>query len=353
MFSLAGRVLSGQGVGHSFTQVDWVQTAFVEQLGINPYPGTLNLLVEGAEALSVWEEMQREATDGKTAVIIRSPNPEFCDAHCYPIRIAEQYVGAIVVPQIDQYPPNHIEIIASIPLRQILSLQDDDLLEITRNEPVQAAGVIFDVDGTLVDSIPAYLAIAQHGLNPFGIDVTLEQIRDALNTNNPNVWEDLVPANRPNHAESVATAVSRAVAEYPNALKQHATLLPHVATTLSTLQTLGFRLAIMTASRGYSMKLLEEAGLLDYFEVLVTGRDVEKRKPDPEGLLKVASQMNLHANSLVYVGDSLVDIEASQAAGMAAIGVLMGAGDGAALTKAGANWLLNDLSRLATVLRLV
>lgn len=347
MVSLTGRLFSGQGVGHAFTQIDWVRAAFIEQLGIDPYPGTLNLLIEDDQALAAWQAMQRE-----TAVIIRSPNPDWCDAHAYPVRIAKKYVGAIIVPQLPHYLSNHIEIIATIPLRQTLALQDDMLLRIDKNEPISATGIIFDVDGTLVDSIPAYLAIAKHGLNPFGIDVSLKEIRQALNENNPNVWEDFIPADRSNRQEIVAVAQRAAIAEYPNALQRHASLLPNVATTLSALKRSGFRLAIMTGSWGHSMKLLDEANLLSYFETVVTGRDVAKRKPDPEGLCKAASNMNLPAESLIYVGDSIVDMEAARKIGMGAIGVLSGAGDGQSLTQAGAHWLLKDISQLTNIVEL-
>jgi HAD superfamily hydrolase (TIGR01509 family) len=111
-----------------------------------------------------------------------------------------------------------------------------------------------------------------------------------------------------------------------------------VADTLARLAAAGLRLGICTASRGESFPAL--ADVLGRFGTVVTAADVGRRKPDPEGLLRAAEALGVAPARAAYVGDSVVDIRAARAAGMYAVGVLSGAGDGAVLAAACADRLV-------------
>jgi CTP-dependent riboflavin kinase len=50
--------VSGEGRGSDFTQLDWSRRQFIEKLGIDPYPGTLNLVVDDADSLDAWDELR-------------------------------------------------------------------------------------------------------------------------------------------------------------------------------------------------------------------------------------------------------------------------------------------------------
>ena len=119
---LFGKVVSGLGRGAEFTELHWAKKQFIEKLGIDPHPGTLNIQLN-ADCIDMgWRDLP--------SYTILADSDKSCDASCYPIFIANQYTGAIVVPLVDGYPANQLEIIAPVPLRQKLSLHDDDLLEI-------------------------------------------------------------------------------------------------------------------------------------------------------------------------------------------------------------------------------
>src|SRR6185503_4101153 len=77
--TLRGRVASGKGEGALFTRLDWARAAFVERLGIDPFPGTLNLVTEDAAA---WSAVR--ATSG---IRIVAPDQAFCDARAWRVRI--------------------------------------------------------------------------------------------------------------------------------------------------------------------------------------------------------------------------------------------------------------------------
>lgn len=128
--TLTGRVVFGAGQGAAFTQLDWAREQFIRSLGIDPYPGTLNLVLENPDDLAAWSKLK--STPG---VSIVSPNPQWCNARCYRVRAADQVNGAIVLPQVQNYPGAQLEIIADISLREALALQDGDLLTLYLDVP--------------------------------------------------------------------------------------------------------------------------------------------------------------------------------------------------------------------------
>jgi len=119
---LSGHVVRGQGEGASFTGLTWARAAFIAQLGIDPYPGTLNLRPEDVAAWAALRAMP--------GTIIKAPDAKFCDARAWRVRVAGRIEAAIVVPEVPGYPDNKIEIIAAVSLRDALSLADGDRLEL-------------------------------------------------------------------------------------------------------------------------------------------------------------------------------------------------------------------------------
>jgi HAD superfamily hydrolase (TIGR01549 family) len=141
-----------------------------------------------------------------------------------------------------------------------------------------------------------------------------------------------VPDTRPD-AESVRKAVAaEAAREWPRVLRSHGKVSEGVAQTLDALKRLGIALGIVSGARPEVLELLREAGILDRFDSIVLAADVSRRKPDPEGIVKCLRQLGVAPDCAVYVGDTPIDIQASRAAGVRAIGVLTGACDSAMLS---------------------
>jgi len=344
--TLSGRVVTGIGEAASFTQVTWAQEQFIAKLGIDPYPGTLNLILDIPEELAKWANLKTNS--GR---VVTTPDSAWCDARCYPVQIAGQIPGAILFPEVRSYPEAQIEIIAALPLREQLSLVDGDKLSLTICQPLSVRAALFDVDGTLVDSVQAYRVVAERAVASYSIPITIEMVRHALNVNHPNFWEMAVPANQPNRAEVMKEIRKEAMRQWPEVLRRYGGLFSGVRETLETLQNRGLRLGIVTGSRGDSMQPLREAGLMEFFETVITGQDVERRKPDPEGLLKGIAALGVTPDNTVYIGDGAIDIQASHAAGVASVGVLSGAGDSALLSAEGPDWLVHSHADLPGILK--
>lgn len=119
---ITGRVVTGLGQGAQLTQLEWARAQFVDKLGIDPFPGTLNVMVDASDA-SAWEQWKNAP-----GITIVPPNADWCNARAYPIRVAGRVNGAIILPEVAGYSPTQIEIIANVSLRETLQLNDGDAL---------------------------------------------------------------------------------------------------------------------------------------------------------------------------------------------------------------------------------
>lgn len=124
---LIGRVASGRGEGQRFTQLDWAREQFTEKLGIDPSPGTLNLIVDEPESAEIWNRLK--STPG---VRIENPNdgPHDCDARCYPVSVGGQIDAAIVLPEVPGYSAVKVEVIAAVGIRSALGVEDGNQLSL-------------------------------------------------------------------------------------------------------------------------------------------------------------------------------------------------------------------------------
>lgn len=120
---IVGRLATGIGQGKHFTRLDWARRQFMERLNIDPFPGTINVIVEEPASLAAWQRLA--ATPG---VRIDNPNdgPHDCDARGYLVSIEGRIDAAIVLPEVAGYPLNQIEIIAAQGVRAALGLRDGD-----------------------------------------------------------------------------------------------------------------------------------------------------------------------------------------------------------------------------------
>lgn len=340
-WSVTGRVTSGLGQGASFTSLDWVRAQLKEELGIDPFPGTLNLSLP-RDVQEAWRALKSDR-----GVVIRPPDPGFCDGRAYPVRIGGRVPGAIVVPEVPGYPEAQLELVAAVGLRELLGLNDGDSVAVAPARPLRVKAVLFDVDGTLVDSIPALLMVAQRAAPEFL--VSEELVRRTLNEQR-FFWDSLLPPEAPGRMERIAAMMAEALRLWPEVLREHGRAFPGLAATLDALAAQGLRLGIVTGSREGSFEPLRRAGVFERFAAVITRADVARGKPHPDSLLAGAQALGVEPQQAVYVGDTPVDVEAARAAGMAAVAVLTGAGDSALLSAAEPDRIVSSHARLPEVL---
>ena len=176
-----------------------------------------------------------------------------------------------------------------------------------------AKGILFDFDGTLLDSFSAHFAAYEHVFTRLGRRVTRE---------------DLLAAYAPNWYETYeALGLPRAVwpqadAYWVEAASQGtAELFPGVRETLIHLAeryTLGL---VTSGSKPRVLADLEREDIAALFQVVITGDDVEAPKPDPDGLIRALQTLDLQPHETIYVGDASADYEMARALDVAFLGV--------------------------------
>ncbi len=123
--SLEGVLKCGLGEGAGFVALDWVSRQLADKLGFDPFPGTLNLALQGGE----WDAM-RDALQAAPGIAI-DPPPGFCAAKCFRVRIDDRIEGAAILPEIDDYPRDKLELVAPVGVRSALALGDGDTVTLT------------------------------------------------------------------------------------------------------------------------------------------------------------------------------------------------------------------------------
>ncbi|UCG64269.1 MAG: CTP-dependent riboflavin kinase [Deltaproteobacteria bacterium] len=120
---IKGTLVEGIKESGLFMSIPWVREQFIEKLGVDPYPGTLNLEIKDSQDLDKLTELKSRA-----GIDILPMDPGFCSAKCFHVLICGKVKGAIVIPLIDDYPESKLEIIASERLKDLLSLKVGDIV---------------------------------------------------------------------------------------------------------------------------------------------------------------------------------------------------------------------------------
>ncbi|MSQ18462.1 MAG: DUF120 domain-containing protein [Betaproteobacteria bacterium] len=336
---ITGRIVTGRGKAAGFTQLDWVRRQAIALAGIDPYPGTVNIQITDDSSLASWAALRAVPSS-----VLTPPSAAFCSARCIPVRI-DGLAAAAIVPDVPGYAMDTIEVIASVHVREALALADGHAVSLEPWTAKRVRACIFDVDGTILDSVNAYYELAKRAAQPFGYAVTLDHVRHALSTGT-NFWANVVPADAPERDAQMKGMMRAAREIWIPVLREHARTFPGLVATLEALQSQGIALGIMTNASPQVIEHLEEAGVAHFFQAIVTNADVKNRKPDPEGIVRCLEMLGVPAREAAYVGDTPLDIDASNAAGVHAFGVLTGAADSATLTRAKAHRLLTNLDTL-------
>ena len=178
--------------------------------------------------------------------------------------------------------------------------------------------VIFDLDGTLVDSQPAVLRATKEALARFDINVSDDEVRERFGGGSRNIMSyflvrDLGKANANKKIDEAVEAKNSLQVEYST----NVALLSGVKQLLSQLKQDGFLIGIATMGAGdVARRVLSHNRIDTYFSRVLTVDDVTNPKPDPEILVKTAKQLGVDVSRSLYVGDSSHDLEAAKAVGM-------------------------------------
>ena len=182
-------------------------------------------------------------------------------------------------------------------------------------------GILFDLDGTIVDSKEAYIEAAKTAFQTMGQKPpekrTALEIPKRLEQNLPIT--DIVNGN-------VTDFLNVYLKTYYSVTKEKTKPFPNVQTTLEKLSR-NMKLALITMRFVHKNQItteLEQFHLAKYFSHIVTALDTHKPKPSPEALIKTVKALDVNMCDCIIVGDSVVDVRAGKAAGAKTVAVLSG-----------------------------
>jgi phosphoglycolate phosphatase len=184
--------------------------------------------------------------------------------------------------------------------------------------------VVFDLDGTLIDStadlaaaVNATLLRVAPGTAPLPLDLVRSLVGHGAGV---LVARALAEAELPHRPEEVLPVFLEL---YRGKMLDETSLYPGVAEGLDALR--GYTLAVLSNKPGdMSRAILEGLGVAGRFARICGPEDVPRRKPDPAGLLRLMADAGVGADGAAMVGDSAVDVRTGRAAGVLTVGVSYG-----------------------------
>ncbi|MBI5633519.1 MAG: HAD-IA family hydrolase [Nitrospirae bacterium] len=191
--------------------------------------------------------------------------------------------------------------------------------------------IIFDLDGTLVDSSVDLTNALNYAIEPCGIEkLTAKQTKGLVGEGITKLIEDLLG---PDRCDVHSLTLDRFMSYYSDHLVDFTVPYSGVVDTLKDLSS--FRKAVVSNKReSLSKAVLGDLGLLRYFDLVLGSDSVGEKKPSPKPLMKVMEALSCRPSDTVIVGDSNFDIEAGRAAGTLTCAVTYGYRDARLLKNA-------------------
>ncbi|MDW4547756.1 phosphoglycolate phosphatase [Defluviimonas sp. D31] len=177
-----------------------------------------------------------------------------------------------------------------------------------------APALIFDLDGSLIDSLPDLAAavnrmLATEGRQPMAPDQVRSFVGDGA-----KILVARVMAERGIDMARHDALAGRLVADYTERSAELTTVYPHVHETLETLRSDGHRLGICTNKpAAATASVLDALGLAPFFDCVIAGDTLAERKPHPAPLRAASAALGVHG---LFIGDSEVDARTAEAAGL-------------------------------------
>ena len=206
--------------------------------------------------------------------------------------------------------------------------------------------IMFDLDGTLVDTVQDITDSLNYALKPSGtksltIGDTMEMVGEGIS----RLIEKALPAEK-RHLKN--TVVKRFLGYYSEHLTEKSRGYPHVEETLKNLTD--FKKAVISNKReDLSKRLIEELGLAVYFDLIIGSDTAGERKPSAIPVLYIISKLGVSPEESIIVGDSNFDVEAGKKAGVKTVAVTYGYRHRELLT--GADYIIDDIRELVPLLR--
>jgi HAD superfamily hydrolase (TIGR01509 family) len=213
-------------------------------------------------------------------------------------------------------------------------------------------GLVFDLDGTLVDTVGARIEGWLEALAAAGLPAARGQVAPMIGMDGKRLAREVAVAARRELSDDEVEAIDRSAGEAFDRLNRSPRPLPGVREALEAAGAARIRWVIATSSRKEQVTVSVAALALAAEPEIVDGGQVKHAKPAPDLLLLAAERLGVEPARCWAVGDSTWDMRAAVAAGIAGVGVMAGSAvRREALLEAGAALVVETLADLAAAIR--
>ncbi len=209
--------------------------------------------------------------------------------------------------------------------------------------------VIFDLDGTLIDTLHDLTDSINHVMRLHGFpERSVPEIRSFVGNGIPTLVRRSLPSGTP---ESTAVICTNEMNDY---YKTHAKIktMPYekISELLEELNKMKIKTAVVTNKSEPAAKILCNEFFFDKLTAVIGDNGKDALKPAPDNVFRALKLLGSDKNSAIYVGDSDVDILTAQNANVKSVGVLWGFRDEATLKSCGADYIISAPTELITVI---
>ncbi len=218
-------------------------------------------------------------------------------------------------------------------LAQVLPIEYNSPMDYTAQIPDQFDLYIFDLDGTLIDSLDDLTTAMNVTLTRYGYPpVDRETVRRGIGNGAKNlVHKTFTTVSQQDPAELVSlveTALPEYRAEYAKHWIEKTVFYPGMREWIETLKQQGKQLAVLTNKpEDLAVRILNALGAANFFTCILGHESAGFLKPDPAGVTRILEITGVSADRTILIGDSSVDIHTARNAGIASCGITGGIGD--------------------------
>jgi phosphoglycolate phosphatase len=227
--------------------------------------------------------------------------------------------------------------------------------KLERGEVLPARAVLIDLDGTLLDTIADLAAAANAALADLGMAARpVEMMATFVGKGVEVLMHRALTGILDGRAEPArfGPAIEAFHHHYERINGLHSTLYPGVIEGLDAMRGMGLTLACVTNKpQSFSDALLERTGLARYFELVLGGDALPRKKPDPMPLIHACERMGVPVSEAVMIGDSVNDALAARAAGMPVFIVPYGYNEGHDVHSLDVDAIVDSLDHASSLLR--
>jgi HAD superfamily hydrolase (TIGR01509 family) len=225
----------------------------------------------------------------------------------------------------------------------------------SEDRKLTVAAVMFDLDGTLIDSVPIYYEIIDIVFAELGVPaVSRENLLEAMDDGEFD-WNCVLPDHMKKLKNELSKKARGIIDEIaPAMFHKQVKLIPGADDIFREIASTGAKIGLVTSTPAQQMAIkmlpLSNAGLEKQLEAIVTADDVRYKKPAAEPLLQCSEILGVPFKKCVYVGDTRVDIRAGKAASMRTVGVLTGFDTYSTLIIESPDAIINSIAQLSEIL---